>query len=49
MTQQVNIATVGELTYVISNLGPGTWYFEVVAVNTAGVSSAPSSVVSVTT
>jgi hypothetical protein len=49
LTQKVSIATVGELTYVISNLGAGTWYFEVVAVNTAGVSSAPSSVVSVTT
>lgn len=48
MTQKVSINTVGELSYVLSNLAPGTWYVEVVAVNSAGVQSAPSSMVSIT-
>jgi len=48
MTQQVRINTVGELAYVLSNLNPGTWYFEIVAINSSGVQSAPSSVVSIT-
>ncbi len=48
MTQKVSINTVGELSYVLSNLTPGTWYLEVVAINSAGVQSAPSSIVSVT-
>jgi len=48
MTQKVSISTVGELSYVLANLGSGTWYIEVVAVNSSGIQSAPSSVVSVT-
>jgi len=32
----------------IENLSPGTWYFEVAAVNTAGVQSQFSSIVSKT-
>jgi hypothetical protein len=36
------------LTYVVSNLTAGTWYFEVTAVNSAGVDSGPSSTVSAT-
>jgi len=39
---------VGILNYVVPNLTSGTWYFEVVAVNAAGETSGPSSVVSVT-
>jgi hypothetical protein len=48
MTQKVNINTVGMLTYVISNLSAGTWYFEILAVNSQGVESNPSGVVSTT-
>jgi hypothetical protein len=48
MTQKITINTVGMLTYVISNLASGTWYFEVIAVNSAGVDSGPSSTVSTT-
>ncbi len=48
MTQKIAITTVGLLTYVISNLSAGTWYFEVISVNAAGVESNPSGVVSAT-
>jgi hypothetical protein len=48
LTQQISINSVGVLNYVVSNLSSGTWYFEVVAINSAGVQSAPSSVVSTT-
>jgi len=48
LTQTISISTVGMLSYVISNLSSGTWYFEVVAVNASGVQSSPSSVVSMT-
>jgi hypothetical protein len=48
MTQKVSINTVGLLTYVVGNLAAGTWYFEVVAVNSSGVQSGPSSTVSAT-
>jgi len=48
LTQKVTINTVGMLTYVITNLSSGTWYFEVIAVNSTGVDSGPSSVVSTT-
>lgn len=48
MTQKVSINTVGLLTYVVGNLAAGTWYFQVVAVNSSGVQSGPSSTVSAT-
>jgi hypothetical protein len=48
LTQKISIGTVGISNYVVENLGSGTWYFEVVAVNTIGVESAPSSMVSIT-
>jgi Calx-beta domain len=48
LTQAISIDTVGLLTYVISNLSSGTWYFEVVALNSAGVASVPSGIVSAT-
>jgi hypothetical protein len=47
LTQKISINSVGLLTYVVENLSSGTWFFEVVAVNAAGVQSGPSSVVSV--
>ena len=48
LTQQISINTVGVTNYVVSNLSSGTWYFEIVAVNSAGLQSGPSSVVSTT-
>jgi Tfp pilus assembly protein PilX len=48
LTQQISINTVGVMNYVVSNLSSGTWYFEIVAVNSAGEQSTPSSVVSTT-
>jgi hypothetical protein len=47
LTQKISINSVGLLTYVVENLSSGTWFFEVVAVNSAGVQSGPSSLVSV--
>jgi ABC-type glycerol-3-phosphate transport system substrate-binding protein len=46
MTQTINVNTVGMLTYVVGNLSPGSWYFQIVAVNSAGEQSNPSSTVS---
>jgi Fibronectin type III domain len=48
LTQQISINTVGVMNYVVSNLNSGTWYFEIIAVNSAGVQSTPTSVVSTT-
>jgi hypothetical protein len=48
MTQKISIHTVGVLTYVISNLSAGTWYFAVTSINAAGVESSPSPTVSAT-
>jgi hypothetical protein len=48
LTQKISLNSAGLLTCVVSNLSPGTWYFEIVAVNASGVQSGPSSVVSVT-
>jgi hypothetical protein len=48
LTQQISINTVGIMDYVVGNLSSGTWYFEVVAVNSAGEQSAPTSLVSTT-
>jgi hypothetical protein len=46
MTQTIDINTVGMLTYVVDNLSTGSWYFQIVAVNAAGVQSSPSATVS---
>ncbi len=48
MTQMVQIANPGIVTYVISNLSPATWYFSVKAYTSANVESAASAVVSKT-
>jgi hypothetical protein len=48
MTNKITIGSVGVLSYVINNLTSGTWYFEVFAVNSAGVQSGPSSLVRTT-
>jgi hypothetical protein len=39
---QVRIDNPGLVTYVVSDLAPATWYFQVVAYNSVGVESSPS-------
>jgi hypothetical protein len=46
MTQTIDINTVGMQTYVVDNLSAGSWYFQIVAVNSAGEQSGPSATVS---
>lgn len=48
LSQTVSLDTVGMQTYVIEDLGSGTWFFAIKAVTTAGVESALSDVVSKT-
>jgi hypothetical protein len=48
MTQKISLNTVAVMSYVVGDLSSGTWYFQVVAVNSLGVQSNPSSTVSVT-
>ncbi len=48
LTQTVKIANPGIVTYVVSNLSPGTWYFSVRAYTSANVESGTSVVVSKT-
>lgn len=46
LTQKISLGTVGQLSYVIENLSAGTWYFEVIAINSSGVESGPSTTAS---
>ena len=48
MTNTISIDTVGTLTYVISDLSSGTWFFAVKALNASGNESDPSVTVSKT-
>lgn len=48
LSQHVELNSVGTQTYVVDNLGPGTWYFAVKAVTSMGVESALSEIVSKT-
>ena len=48
LSQTVQLNSVGVQTYVIDNLGQGTWYFAIKAVTSAGVESALSDIVSKT-
>lgn len=48
MSESVQISNVGLQTYVIENLEPGTWYFAIRAVTSAGSESALSDIVSKT-
>ncbi len=48
LTEEISIDTVGQLTCVIDELSSGTWYFEVLAVNSSGNQSGPSTTVSAT-
>jgi Fibronectin type III domain len=47
LTQKISLNSVGLSDYVVENLTAGTWYFQVIAINAAGVQSGPSSLVSV--
>jgi hypothetical protein len=47
MTHTIDVDSVGILNYVVDNLSAGSWYFQIVAVNAAGVQSSPSATVSV--
>ncbi len=44
MSHSISVASAATTSYEISNLGPGTYYFEVIAYSTAGTESAPSDV-----
>jgi hypothetical protein len=46
LSQTVQLNSLSVQTYVIDNLGQGTWYFAIKAVTTAGVESALSDIVS---
>jgi hypothetical protein len=48
LTQTISVSNPGIATYVVSNLAPGTYYFAVAAVNSAGTESPLSSQVSAT-
>jgi len=48
LSEKVQIDNPGIVTYVVSNLSPGTWYFSLTAYSAANVQSAPSSVASYT-
>jgi hypothetical protein len=48
LSEKVQIDNPGIVTYVVSNLSAGTWYFSITAYSAANVQSAPSSVASYT-
>jgi len=48
LSTEVRIANPGLTTYMVSELTPATWYFQVAAYNTSGVESAPSATASKT-
>ena len=48
LSQTIQLAGVGMQTYVIDNLGGGTWFFAIKAITNSGLESALSDVVSKT-
>ncbi len=46
INESIQVANAGIATYVVNNLSPGTWYFEVRAYNSANMESSPSAVAS---
>lgn len=44
MSTVINIASPGTLTYIVTNLGTGTWYFAIAAYTNTGVQSGMSNV-----
>jgi hypothetical protein len=47
LNQQVVINNPSVSNYLVENLASGTWYFAIVSVNSAGVSSVPTNVASI--
>ena len=48
LSHTVDITSIGMQTYVIDDLGPGTWYFAITAVTSSGSESTPSNIVTKT-
>jgi hypothetical protein len=48
LSEKVQIDNPGIVTYVLSNLSPGTWYFSITAYTATNIESAPSTVASYT-
>jgi hypothetical protein len=48
LSEKVQIDNPGIVTYVLSNLSPGTWYFSITAYSAKNIESAPSAVASYT-
>jgi Putative Ig domain len=48
LSEKVQVDNPGIVTYVVSNLSAGTWYFSITAYSAANVQSEPSSVASYT-
>jgi len=48
LTTTITLASAGETSYVVTGLAPGTYYFAVVAYNSAGIDSPESNVASKT-
>lgn len=48
LSEKIQIDNPGIVTYVLSNLSPGTWYFSITAFTAANVQSSPSAVASYT-
>jgi hypothetical protein len=48
LSQKVQIDNPGILSYVVSNLSPGTWYFSITAYTANNLESAPSAVANYT-
>lgn len=46
LSEKISVSNPGIATYVVSNLSPGTYYFAVAAVNSAGIESPLSAEVS---
>lgn len=46
LDQSVAITDPTTTTYTFQNLPPGTWYFEIVAIDAEGNESAPTNVIS---
>jgi hypothetical protein len=48
LSHTVEITSIGMQTYVIDDLGAGTWYFAITAVTSSGAESTPSNIVTKT-
>jgi hypothetical protein len=48
LDQSISVTNPSVNSYVVSNLSPGTWYFAVIAINSAGTQSAATNIASTT-